>query len=149
MPETIHIRNAAAIRANNLFDILHKDFKTIIFDESGKYASDISTESKEDIMKLIYKNLKIGNSISTKFAEYLVRLNAHMLLKNKKPWFVAKNNSKLYKCFVPDSKEILNKNAFVEIWEEDYEDIKKFLTRLHELSDNDFNLEETKKEETK
>ena len=132
---------------NNLFDILHKDFKTKIFEESGKYASDIKTDSKEALMKLIYKNLKIGNSISTKFAEYLVRLNAHMLLKNKKPWFVAKNNNKLYKCFVPDADEIQNKNAFVEISSGDYEDIKKFLSRLHDLSDNDFILEETKKEE--
>jgi hypothetical protein len=132
---------------NNLFDILHKDFKTIIFDESGKYASDIKTDSKEALMKLIYKNLKIGNSISKKFAEYLVRLNAHMLLKNKKPWFVAKNNNKLYKCFVPNADEIQNKNAFVEISAGDYEDTKRFLNRLHGLSDNDFNLEETKKEE--
>ena len=132
---------------NNLFDILHKDFKTKIFEESGKYASDIKTDSKEALMKLIYKNLKIGNSISTKFAEYLVRLNAHMLLKNKKPWFVAKNNNKLYKCFVPNADEIQNKNAFVEISSGDYEDIKRFLSRLHDLSDNDFILEETKKEE--
>ena len=134
---------------NGLFDILHNAFGTKIFKDNGKYENDISIKSKEDIIKLIYKNLKIGNSISTQLAEYLVRLEAHMLLDEKKPWFVAKNNSKLYKCFVPDSKEILNKNAFVEIGEEDYEDIKKFLTRLHELSNNDFNLEETKKEETK
>ena len=132
---------------NGLFDILHNAFGTKIFKDNGKYENDISIKSKEDIIKLIYKNLKIGNSISTQLAEYLVRLEAHMLLNEKKPWFVTKNNSKLYKCFVPDSKEILNKNAFVEIGEEDYEDIKKFLTRLHELSNNDFNLEETKKEE--
>ena len=132
---------------NGLFDILHNAFGTKIFKDNGKYENDISIKSKEDIIKLIYKNLKIGNSISTQLAEYLVRLEAHMLLDEKKPWFVAKNNSKLYKCFVPDSKEILNKNAFVEIGEEDYEDIKKFLTRLHELSNNDFNLEEKEKEE--
>ena len=131
---------------NGLFDILHKDFETKIFKENGKYESDISAESKETIMKLIYKKLKIGNSISTQFADYFVRLEAHMLLKNKKSWFVVENNSKLRKCFVPDSEKILNQNAFVEIEEEDYEDIKKFLKRLHELSDNDFNLEETKKE---
>ena len=70
-----------------------------------------------------------------------------MLLKNKKPWFVAKNNNKLYKCFVPNADEIQNKNAFVEISSGDYEDIKRFLSRLHDLSDNDFILEETKKEE--
>ena len=132
---------------NGLFDILHNAFGTKIFNDNGKYENDISIQSKEDIIKLIYKNLKIGNSISTQLAEYLVRLEAHMLLGEKKPWFVAKNNSKLYKCFVPDSKKILNKNAFVEIREEDYKDIKKFLTRLNELSDNDFNLEDTKKED--
>jgi hypothetical protein len=133
---------------NNLFDILHKDFKTKIFEESGKYASDIKTDSKKSLMKLIYKNLKIGNSISTKFAEYLVRLEAHMLLNKKKPWFVVKKNNKLlYNCFVPNADKIQNKNAFVEISAGDYEDIKRFLNRLHELSDNDFMLEETKKEE--
>ena len=70
-----------------------------------------------------------------------------MLLKNKKSWFVVENNSKLRKCFVPYSEKILNKNAFVEINEEDYTDVKNFLTKFHALSDNDFNLEETKKEE--
>ena len=35
-------------------------------------------------MKIIYKNLKIGNSISTQFAKYLIRLEAHMLLKKEK-----------------------------------------------------------------
>ena len=132
---------------NGLFDILHKDFETKIFKENGKYESDISAESKETIMKIIYKNLKIGNSISTQFADYLVRLEAHMLLKNKKSWFVVENNSKLRKCFVPDSEKILNQNAFVEINEEDYTDIKNFLTKFHALSDNDFNLEEKEKEE--
>ena len=130
---------------NGLFDILHKDFETKIFKKNGKYESDISSESKETIMKLIHKKLKIGNSISTQFADYLVRLEAHMLLKNKKSWFVVENNSKLRKCFVPDSEKILNQNAFVEIEEEDYTDIKNFLTKFHALSDNDFNLEEKEK----
>jgi hypothetical protein len=98
-------------------------------------------------MKLIYRNLKIGNSISTQLGEYLVRLEAHMLLDKQKPWFVVKDNDVLKTCFDLGSDEIKNQNAFVEIDEDDYEDIQKFLTRLHELSDNDFNLEEPKKEE--
>jgi hypothetical protein len=130
-----------------LFNILHNDFKTKIFDSKGNYENDISLESKETIMKIIYKNLKIGNSISTQLSEYLVRLEAHMLLDKQKPWFVVKDNEVLKDCFDLDSDKIKNKNAFVEIGEEDYTDIKKFLTRLHELSDNDFNLEEPKKEE--
>ena len=133
---------------NELFDILHKDFGTKIFKGNKKYESNISTESKEDIMKLIFKQLKIGKNISTQFAEYLVRLEAHMLLDKQKPWFVVKDNEVLKNCFKPKKTEIQNKNAFVEIEEEDYEDIQRFLTRLHELSDNDFNLEE-KEEKTK
>ena len=109
---------------HHLFNILHNDFKTAIFKDGGEYESNISTESKETIAKLIYKYLKIGNSISTQFAEYLVRLEAHMLLKDAKPWLVVKNNKKLLKYFDPESKEILNKNAFVEINSNDYEDIK-------------------------
>ena len=135
---------------NGLFNILHNDFKTAIFKDGGEYESNISTESKETIAKLIYKYLKIGNSISTQFAEYLVRLEAHMLLKDAKPWLVVKNNKKLLKYFDPESKEILNKNAFVEINSNDYEDIKNFLTKYHSISDNDFSIEtETKKEENK
>ena len=132
---------------NGLFDILHNAFGTKIFKGNKKYESNISTESKEDIMKLISKPLKIGKNISTQFAEYLVRLEAHMLLDKQDPWFVVKDNDVLKTCFKPKKTEIQNQNAFVEIEEEDYEDIQKFLTRLHELSDNDFNLEETKKEE--
>ena len=132
---------------NGLFDILHNAFGTKIFKGNKKYESNISTESKEDIMKLISKPLKIGKNISTQFAEYLVRLEAHMLLDKQDPWFVVKDNKVLKNCFKPKAEKIQNQNAFVEIEEEDYEDIQKFLTRLHELSDNDFNLEETKKEE--
>jgi hypothetical protein len=134
---------------NGLFDILHNAFGTKIFQENKKYESNISTESKEDIMKLISKPLKIGKNISTQFSEYLVRLEAHMLLDKKDPWFVVKDNKVLESedCFKPTETKIQNQNAFVEIEEEDYEDIQKFLTRLHELSDNDFNLEEKEKEE--
>ena len=131
---------------NGLFDILHKDFGTKIFKGNRKYESNISTESKEDIMKLIFKQLKIGKNISTQFAEYLVRLEAHMLLDKQKPWFVVKDNDVLKTCFKPKAGKIQNQNAFVEIEEDDYEDIQKFLTKLHELSDNDFNLEEKEKE---
>ena len=135
---------------NNLFDILHNDFKTAIFKDSGEYENEISTESKETIVKLIYKHLKIGNSITTQFAEYLVRLDAHMMLNNpEKSWFVVKNNEKLKDCFNRDSDKISNKNAFVEIIQDDYEDIQNFLTKYHSISDNDFSLESDKKEENK
>ena len=134
---------------DGLFDILHKEFKTTIFKENGKYVSNISTENKENLLKIIHKYFKIGNSITPQLAEYLVRLEAHMLLENKKPWFVVKNNDKLKKCFKSKSEKILNKNAFVEIKQEDYDDIKKFLDKYHILSDNDFALESNKKDETK
>lgn len=134
---------------NGLFDILHKEFKTKIFKENGEYVSNISTENKENLLKIIHKYFKIGNSIAPQFAEYLVRLEAHMLLENKKPWFVVKDNEELKNCFKPKSKKILNKNAFVEIKQEDYNDIKKFLDKYHILSDNDFILESNKKDETK
>lgn len=133
---------------NDLFNILHNDFKTEIFkdDKSHVYADDISTENKENIMKIIYKNFKIGNSISTQFAEYLVRLEAHMLLKPQDPFFVVKNNDELKDCFTDNMS---NRNAFVEIKEEDYEDIKTFLTKYRSLSDNDFNIESNEKNEKK
>ena len=135
---------------DGLFNILHNEFKTKIFEDSGEYNSDISTESKEDIMKLIYENLKIGNSISTQFAKYLVRLEAHMMLtKPKKSWFVVENNEKLKDCFDRDSIEISNKNAFVEIMEDDYEDIQKFLSRIHELAEKDFDISSDIEEKNK
>ena len=133
-----------------LFDILHKDFKTEIFGKDKNYKSDISTESKETIMKLIYKNLKIGNSITTQFAEYLVRLEAHMLLENRDPWFVVENNDTLKECFKADTDKIQNKNAFVEINVEDYDDIKSFLSKYHILAEKDFDTSsesDAKKEE--
>ena len=123
---------------DDLFDILHKDFKTEIFGSDKEYISDISTESKETLMKIIYKNLKIGNSVNTLFAEYLVRLEAHMLLENRDPWFVVENNDALKDCFNVDADKIQNKNAFVEINAEDYDDIKTFLSKYHILAENDF-----------
>ena len=77
----------------DLFNILHNDFKTEMFNKSDdNYIDNISTENKENILKLIYKNFKIGKGVITKFAEYLVRLEAHMLLKPQDPFFVVKNN---------------------------------------------------------
>lgn len=135
----------------DLFNILHNDFKTEIFNKSdNEYIDNISTENKENILKLIYKNFKIGKGVITKFAEYLVRLEANMLLVKKDPYFVAKNNETLIKdCFDPKSKEIQNKNAFVEISSNDYEDIKRFLSTYHQLYDNDFGQEDDTKEKEK
>jgi hypothetical protein len=136
---------------NGLFNILHNDFKTEFFKNEKEYVKPISLKSKESIMKLIFKQLNIGKNIMSQFSEYLVRLDAHMLLTEKESWFVAKDNTVLIPCFnkEQDLDKIVNRNAFVEIEEEDFEGIQKFLSRLHELSNNDFNLEETKKEEEK
>ena len=127
---------------NGLFNILHNDFKTEFFENDTEYVKSISSKNKETIMKLIFKQLKIGKNIMSQFSEYLVRLNAHMLLTEKDPWFVAKDNIVLIPCFnkEPDLDKIVNRNAFVEIEEEDFEEIQKFLSRLHELSNNDFNI---------
>ena len=127
---------------NGLFNILHNDFKTEFFENDKEYVKPISLKSKESIMKLIFKQLKIGKNILSQFSEYLVRLDAHMLLKENKPWFVAKDNTVLIPCFnkEQDLDKIVNRNAFVEIEEEDFEEIQKFLSRLHELSNNDFNI---------
>ena len=137
---------------DNLFDILHKDFKTTIFTEDKNYVSDISADSKLTIFKLIHEQLKMGKAISSQFANYLVRLEAHMLLTKKYPWFVVKNNEELIKkqeCFDINAKKIQNKKAFVEINQDDFIDIKKFLEKFHTLSENDFALEEKNKKEEK
>ena len=66
-----------------------------------------------------------------------------MLLDIKKDaWFVVKDKDQLFelKCFKKDSRIIPNKSAFVEISQDDYDDIKNFLNRFHELSNNDFNI---------
>ena len=141
-----------------LFDLLHKDFDTKIKSDGlffglfgGTFDKNISIENKETILKIIHKNinsLKIGK-ISTQLSEYLVRLEAHMLLKNKKDWFMPKNQKKLEKCLEVKSNDILNKRAFVEIKEEDFENIKDFLEKLKILKDNDFNEEDNSKEESK
>ena len=137
---------------NGLFDILHKDFKTTIFTEDKNYVDDISADSKLTIFKIIHNQLKFGKSIAPQFAEYLIRLEAHMLLKNQDPWFVVKDNTELIKekeCFDINAKKIKNKKAFVEINQDDFIDIKKFLEKFHTLSENDFALEEKNKKEEK
>lgn len=134
--------------SDSLFNILHNDFKTKIFKDNGEYETDISIENKETIIKLIHKQIKIGNSISSRLAEYLVRLEAHMLLKNQKPWFVVKNNKNLYKCFV-ESDKIINKNAFVEIKPEHYNEIEKFLKEYKDLYNKDFKMSESEPKETR
>ena len=142
-----------------LFDLLHKDFDTKIKSEGlffglfgGTFEKNISIENKETILKIIHKNinsLKIGK-ISTQLSEYLVRLEAHMLLKNQKDWFMPKNQSKLEKCLEIKSNDILNKRAFVEIKEEDFGNIKEFLEKLKILKDNDFNeIEDDSKDDEK
>ena len=133
---------------DSLFNILHNDFKTKIFKDSGEYENDISIENKETIIKLIHKQIKIGNSVSSRLAEYLVRLEAHMLLKNQKPWFVVKNNKKLYKCFDPTSDKIINKNAFVEIRPEHYADIEKFIKEYKGLYNKDFKMNDSEPKRT-
>ena len=120
---------------NDLFNILHKEFKTEIFKDDKTYVDDISIENKENIMKIIHKNLKIGNRISTQFAEYLVRLEAHMLLEKRDPFFVVKDNKELENCFTDNMS---NRNAFVEIKEDDFEDVKTFLSKYHILAEKDF-----------
>ena len=136
---------------NGLFNILHNDFKTEFFENDTEYVKSISSKNKETIMKLIFKQLKIGKNIMSQFSEYLVRLDAHMLLKEKESWFVAKDNTVLIPCFnkKQDLDKIVNRNAFVEIEEEDFEGIQKFLSRLHELSNNDFNIDNSEEKEKK
>ena len=136
---------------NGLFNILHNYFKTEFFENDTEYVKSISSKNKETIMKLIFKQLKIGKNIMSQFSEYLVRLDAHMLLKENKPWFVAKDNTVLIPFFnkEQDLDKIVNRNAFVEIEEEDFEGIQKFLSRLHELSNNDFNIDNSEEKEKK
>ena len=132
---------------DNLFDILHKDFKTKIFKSDDTYEENISYESKEAIVKIIQKHFNIGNDILPQFAKYLVRLEAHMLLTDQKPWFVLKEYDDLKKCFDRGSDKIKNKHAFVEIKKDDYEKINSFLTKYDDLYQNDFITESNENEE--
>lgn len=132
---------------DNLFDILHKDFKTQIFKSDKTYEENISYESKEAIVKIIEKHFNIGNDILPQFAKYLVRLEAHMLLDNTDPWFVLKEYDDLKDHFDRGSGKIKNKHAFVEIKKDDYENIKSFLTKYDNLYQNDFITESNNNEE--
>jgi hypothetical protein len=133
---------------DDLFDILHKDFKTEIFKSTDDtYEENISYESKEAIVKIIEKNFNIGNNILPQFAKYLVRLEAHMLLTDQIPWFVLKKYDDLKGCFKRDSDKIKNKHAFVEIKKDDYEKINSFLTKYDDLYENDFITESNNDEE--
>ena len=131
----------------NLYNLLHKEFKTKIFKGNKgtieKYVDNISLKNKEILMEIIHKHLHIGKGISAKFAEYLIRLEAHMLLEKKDSWFVVENNEDLFtnNCFKKNSRKIINKSAFVEISQDDYNDINTFLKNYHSLSDNDFLIE--------
>jgi hypothetical protein len=134
---------------NELFDILHKDFKSEIF-TGDTYVKKISTDRKLTIFKIIHDVLKIGEDVAKQLAEYLVGLEAHMLLDNKDSWFVVKNNTELIeteKCFIKDSDKIVNKDAFVEISQNEYNEIKKFLDGFHKLSKDDFFMEDEEIEE--
>ncbi len=146
VPKSKYFLNFNVSRANSLFNILHNIFKTEIFKETdSEYNDNISIESKETIMKLIHKNLKVGKSIASQFAEYLVRLEMHMLLESQKPWFVIKNNDKIKDCFNTDDEAgIQNKTAFVEVSSSDYEEMKAFLTKFKNLYNNDFSDPEEK-----
>ena len=133
---------------DNLFDILHKDFKTEIFKSSDDtYEENISYESKEAIVQIIKKHFNIGNNILPQFAKYLVRLEAHMLLDNTDPWFVLENYDDLKNHFDRKTKKIKNKHAFVEIKKDDYEKINSFLTKYDDLYQNDFITESNNGEE--
>ena len=130
---------------DNIFNILHKEFNTEIFKSDGtSYNDNISIKNKETILKIIQKNLNIGKSISTQLSEYLVMLEAHMLLKKQDPWFVVKDNQTLFDndCFNIGADKIENVNAFIEINPDEYSNIKKFLFTLNELKDNDYNKTE-------
>ena len=133
---------------DNLFNVLHNDFKTKIFSDDGKkYETNISFENKELITKLIDKELKIGNNISSTLAEYLIRLEAHMLLEEpNKPWFILKNDKEVLKHFNHDT--LKNRNAFVEIKQEDYENIEKFLIKCKNEENNE-NEKNNKPDKTK
>jgi hypothetical protein len=72
-----------------------------------------------------------------------------MLLKNQKDWFMPKDQTELENCLEVKSNDILNKRAFVEIKEEDFQNIKEFLEKLKILKDNDFHEEDNSKEESK
>ena len=127
-----------------LFDILHKDFKTEMF-SGDTYVKDISIDSKLTLFKIIYEITNKGENVAEPLSKCLVGLGTHMLLQNKDPWFVVKNNTELIEkeqCFNKDSDEIVNKNAFIEISQDGYKDIKKFLDDIKKVNADSYSSEE-------
>ena len=140
---------------NKLFDILHKEFKTKIF-SSEKNSTNLyvdnnkiskNLKNKVDLIRILNKHLKT-NFNPDLIAKYLIRLEAHMLLKKEEPWFVPKNNEILKNCFEPNSRKILNQGAFVEINSDDYESIKEFLETVKKRNNFDNNFDTKKEEKT-
>ena len=128
----------------DIFNILHKEFKTEIF-EGDKYVKEISTDSKLTIFKIIFDILKIGEDVAEQFSKHLVALEAHMLLNPKDSWFVVKDNTELIEkeqCFNKDSEKIVNNNAFVEISQDDYKKFDDLLKKFGKKQANDFNPDE-------
>lgn len=140
---------------NKLFGILHKEFKTKIF-SSEKNSTNLyvdnnkiskNLKNKVDLIRILNKHLKT-NFNPDLIAKYLIRLEAHMLLKKEEPWFVPKNNEILKNCFEPNSRKILNQGAFVEINSDDYESIKEFLETVKKRNNFDNNFDTKKEEKT-
>ena len=70
-----------------------------------------------------------------------------MLLKNKDDWFVVKDNDVISGCFDDDFS---NKNAFVELSEDEFKNMKKFLEEYTTLRNNDFKpVDKEDEDETK
>ena len=128
----------------DIFNILHKDFKTEIF-EGDKYVKEISTDSKLTIFKILFDNINIGKDVAEQFSKHLVALEAHMLLNPKDSWFVVKDNTELIEkeqCFNKDSEKIINSNAFVELSQDEYKKFDEFLKKFGKQYDQDFDPEE-------
>jgi hypothetical protein len=128
----------------DIFNILHKDFKTEIF-EGNKYVSDISTDSKLTIFKILFENIGIGKDVAEDFSKHLIALEAHMLLNPKDAWFVVKDNTELIEkeqCFDKNSNDIVNENAFVEISQEEYKKFNDFLKKFRSKYERDFDPED-------
>ena len=132
------------VSGNNLFDILHKEFKTEMYESDGKYISNISTKNKDILINIINKHLNLGKNIPTQLTQYLVRLEAHMLLKKQKDWFVVKDDDVISGCFGDDFS---NKNAFVELSENEFKNMKKLLEEYTTLRNNDFKPVDKKDED--
>ena len=109
------------------------------------YVKDISIDSKLTLFKIIYEITNKGENVAEPLSKCLVGLGTHMLLQNKDPWFVVKNNTELIEkeqCFNKDSDEIVNKNAFIEISQDGCKDIKKFLDDIKKVNADSYSSEE-------